>query len=300
LFSYTLIIIKIDLNLLFNCHVNNKLINKMISQPQSSINKTNNQVYPSMNHPSMNQIISDTFPHSNIIHSYSDNVNLYKIKSIDLIYGLQQQKILNWHMNRPADITRCKEISQNLYNTNKEMMGIIYLYYNKNHFEVLDGIHRLTALSLLKEENQNSDIHYLLEQYLIVNIRFNLTEFELTNVFANINNSVPVPGIYIEQYMNKIIIVNNIANDWQVKYKKHFSTSKSPIIGNTNINNFTDLLDKLYNHSSIPLNTKLYEINEKIKKNPPQKVSPLILKKCEETGCYLFLYKVDYIMDFII
>jgi hypothetical protein len=133
----------------------------MISQPQSSINKTNNQVYPSMNHPSMNQIISDTFPHSNIIHSYSDNVNLYKIKSIDLIYGLQQQKILNWHMNRPADITRCKEISQNLYNTNKEMMGIIYLYYNKNHFEVLDGIHRLTALSLLKEENQHSDIHYL-------------------------------------------------------------------------------------------------------------------------------------------
>jgi hypothetical protein len=42
----------------------------------------------------------------------------------------------------------------------------------------------------------------------------------------------------------------------------------------------------------------LENMNEYIKNNIPKKVSELIIKKCNETGCYLFLFKLEKLEEF--
>jgi len=100
-------------------------------------------------------------------------------------------------------------------------------------------------------------------------------------------------------------IIDTIANEWFVKYKKHFSSSANPISGNTNRNKFVDLLDKLYDkHKIDESNVDKFRIilddaNKDISINIPSKASIDIRVKCRETGCYLFLYKNDKLEEII-
>jgi hypothetical protein len=186
-------------------------------------------------------------------------------------------------------------------------------------FEVLDGIHRITALKMIKEENSkplelleqhnfdsSNDANWLYNQYVLVNIRFNATLGELIDAFKNLNKSQAVPELYIRDHAKeKRDIIDTIANEWFVKYKKHFSPSANPVTGNTNRNKFVDLLDKLYDKHKISetncdIFRKLLEnANAKISMNIPSKASIDIRVKCRETGCYLFLYKNDKLEEFI-
>jgi len=192
---------------------------------------------------------------------------------------------------------------------------MIYLSFNntKEIFEVLDGIHRITALKIIKEENSkpinlseyhefgsDNNANWLYDQYILVNIRFNASLGELIEVFQNLNKSQAVPEIYIRDFTKeKRDIIDTIANEWFVKYKKHFSSSANPIVGNTNRNKFVDLLDKLYNkHKIDESNIDKFRIildnaNKNIAINIPSKVSIDIRVKCKETGCYLFIHKND-------
>ena len=99
---------------------------------------------------------------------------------------------------------------------------------------------------------------------------------------------------------SKVQIINNIANEWCHKYKKHFSSSSKPNTGNTNRDKFVDLLDKLYNKHQCKDENKLRDIldnaNEDLSLNNP-KVSIDALYKCKETGCYLFLLKNDKLLE---
>ena len=89
------------------------------------------------------------------------------------------------------------------------------------------------------------------------------------------------------------------------KYKKHYSSSANPIIGNTNRNKFVDLLDKIYDKYKISeskvqlFRQVLEEANAKLSHNIPTKASIDTRVKCKETGCYLFLYKNDKLEEFI-
>ena len=269
-------------------------------------------------------IIQHHFPSAEVLHAFSENHLICKIRVKDLLVN----SVKNWEYNRPPDMSRCPDIARFIYNSRKPIDTMVFLTYTnmKDIFEVMDGIHRLTALTLLKEENSkpmdflcpgefgaNNDAEWLFEQYLIVNIRFNANKGDLFEVFENLNKSQTVPELYMRDCATeKRNIVDEIANEWQWRYKKHFVSSSKPIIGHTNRNKFTDLLYNLYDKYKInetcldesrskdKLRNKLEIINSKVSYKIPISASINARVKCKETGCYLFLYKNDKLLeDFI-
>jgi hypothetical protein len=262
-------------------------------------------------------IMKHYFDSSELILSYNENHAVYKITINDLLVD----SVKNWQYNRPPDMARCPDIARYIYNSRKPVDTMLYLSFNnlKETFEVLDGIHRITALKIIKEENSKpldlleqpefgsgNDANWLYNQYVLVNIRFNATVGELIEAFKNLNKSQIVPELYIrDQAKEKRDIIETIANEWFVKYKKHFSSSSNPIIGNTNRNKFVDLLDKIYEKHKIDesncekLRKLLNDANFKISTNIPTKASIDIRVKCKDSGCYLFLFKNDKLEEFI-
>jgi hypothetical protein len=236
--------------------------------------------------------------------SHSHAVYLIQIKY------LLNDSVENWIHNRDPDLARIPIIAEDIYNKKNPIETMFYLSFNKENekFDILDGIHRLTALKLIKEENltkfRGEDSNLLFNQYVLVNIRFNFTYGDLCNAFQNLNEARPVPELYMgkQEEENKGKIIKNIANEWCHKYKKHFSSSSKPNTGNTNRDKFVDLLDKLYDKYECKdenmLRNILDDANEDLSLNNP-KVSIDALYKCKETGCYLFLLKNDKILEHI-
>ena len=262
-------------------------------------------------------IMEHHFPSCELVLSYNDNHNIYKIMVKDLLV----ESVKNWEYNRPPDMARCPDIARYIYNSKKHIDTMLFLSFSnlKETFEVLDGIHRLTALKIIKEENlkplellcpgdfgSNNDANWLFNKYVIVNIRFNANLGELIEVFKNLNKSQAVPDLYIRDHTKeKREIIDTIANEWFVRYKKHFSSASNPIIGNTNRNKFVDLLDTLYDKYKIDesngnkLKLLLEDANNRMSNNIPSRASIDIRVKCKETGCYLFLFKNDKLENFI-
>lgn len=262
-------------------------------------------------------IMSHHFPSSELILQLNENHGIYKIMIKDLLVD----RVNNWEYNRPPDMARCPDIARYIYTSKKPVDTMLSLSYNnlKEDFNVLDGIHRLTALKIIKEENSKpldlldncefgsgNDANWLFNQYLLVNIRFNALEGELIEVFKNLNKSQVVPELYIRDHSReKRDTIDSIANEWYVKYKRHFSSSSNPITGNTNRNKFVELLDVLYEKHKIrdatsdKLRRKLDEANIRLMNSIPTKASIDVRVKCKETGCYLFLYKNDKLEEII-
>lgn len=262
-------------------------------------------------------VMKHHFESSELLYSYNENHGLYKIKIKDLLVDV----VTNWEYNRPPDIERCSDIARYIYNSRKPVDSMIYLSFNniKEIFEVFDGIHRITALKIIKEENSKplellcpgdfgsaNDADWLYEQYLLVNIRFNTSKGDLIGVFENLNKSQTVSELYIcDHSKEKKEIIENIIEEWYKRYKKHFSSSANPNIGNTNRTKFSNLLLHLYDKHKIrqsnveKLKTILENANLKISKNIPDKVSIDLRYKCRETGCYLFLLKHEVLEEFI-
>jgi len=120
-----------------------------------------------------------------------------------------------------------------------------------------------------------------------------------------LNKSNPVPDLYFrDEVKERKEVIENIVKIWQTKYKPHFSSSIKPNIPNINRDRFIDLLDKLYDKYDIKLETQyvledaLDNMNEYIKNHIPKKLSELIIKKCNESGCYLFLFKLEKLENF--
>jgi len=248
---------------------------------------------------------------------YNEKHGIYKIKIRELLVD----KVKNWENNRPPDMARCPDIARYIYHSRKPVDTMVSLSFNnkKDIFEVLDGIHRLTALNIIKMENSKpldlindgefgsgNNASWLFEQYLIVNIRFNATRADLIDAFENLNKSQAVPELYIrDDQREKRDIVNTIANEWCVKYKRHFSSTDNPNTGYTNRNKFVSLLDKIYDKynikdsSSDELRSILEDANMKIKNNIPNKATINQRVTCRETGCWLFLYKNELLEKII-
>ena len=124
--------------------------------------------------------------------------------------------------------------------------------------------------------------------------------------FKTLNKSQNVPELYIRDYVKeKREMIEKIANEWQVNYKKHFTSSANPITGHTNRNKFIDLLDKIYDKYKIRdskeniLKQHLDAANIKVSLDIPKKVSLDVRLKCKESGCYLFLLKNDKLEEII-
>jgi len=265
----------------------------------------------------INVLLSIIMPSSEIIHSYSERHMLIKIKINDLLNA----PITNWKYNRPPDQIRCADIAKYIYLSKKPLDTMLYLSFNNNtqSFDVVDGIHRYTSLKILKENNSkplnlidhcdygsNNDAVWLYQSYIILNIRFNAIESELIELFKNLNKSTPISDLYIRDFVKeKREIIENVANNWQVKYKSHFSSNNKPNKPNINRDRFIDLLQEIYLKYNINEDNKhlleqvLDRANWEISNNIPLKLSETILEKCKSTGCWLFIYPNDKLLKII-
>ena len=265
----------------------------------------------------INDILTHYFPNVKILHTFTQTHFLLSIPIRDLLVA----PMVNWEYNRPPDLHRCEDIARYIYNSKLNLDSMFYVSYNnlKRTFDILDGIHRFTSLKIISGENHkpmdpisgsnefgyNGNADWLYGQDIIVNIRFNTSTGDLIELFKTLNKSQVVPDLYIrDTSKEKKKVIETIANEWQIRYRQHFSSSANPNTGNTNRNQFVSLLDCLYDKFNITettinvLRQILEEGNKNVSKYIPSKFAKLkICEKCCESNCYLFIYKNDVLLD---
>lgn len=249
-------------------------------------------------------------PSFEIIHKYTENHIIGKFKISDLLQGASENKIINWKHNRPPDPVRCKELAEHIYNKKQEVDWMFYMVDENDILHIIDGIHRFHSLQIIKRENSkspdyltpnilgsNNTAYWLYEKYIFISLRKNMSNGETIDLFQSLNKSNPVPELYIAPNVNqqKRTLIESIVNEWMADCNPHFTSSKNPNIPNMNRDKFIEILDYVYekyqlnNTNNYLLSEKLYELNSKLKTNPPKKTSPNALEKCIKTGCFIFL-----------
>ena len=247
-------------------------------------------------------------PSFEIIHKYTENHIMGKCKISDLLQGASANKIINWKHNRPPDTIRCKELAEYIYNKKQEVDWLFYMIAENDILHIIDGIHRFHSLQIIQRENNKSpdyltsnvfgsnNADWLYEKYIFISLRLNMSNGETIDLFQSLNKSNPVPELYFDNSnQQKRTLIETIVNEWMSGFNTHFTSSKNPNIPNMNRDKFIEILDfvyekyKLNNSNNHLLTEKLYELNAKIKSNPPKKLSLNSIDKCNKTGCFIFL-----------
>ena len=244
-----------------------------------------------------------------VILSFLDEYNLNIVIQFSSIHFmvkttikcLLEMPIINWSYNRPPDIQRCIEIGEHYLYEKTWPQDPFYLNYNNEKdqvFEIYDGSHRLKALQGLNLDS------LILDKEILINVRFNTQDADIIKAFTNLNKSIPVPNLYIHDApREKKNLIEKIVNEWIVQYPSHFSSSVRPNVGNTNRDLFMNFIEQIYdktldqNESALKNSISCIHIWSKL--HLPKKLSVSVLKKCQESGCYLFLNKFDVLAQYI-
>lgn len=266
-------------------------------------------------------IMEHFFPTSSVTIIYSDIHKVYRISLYDMMMNMTNatKAIVNWEFNRPPDENRCIEIARHIYNHLDSPVDTLFClaYDNRlNAFQIIDGVHRLTALTHVFRENskQMSSEEAQVSEFggnysagkwfhsteLLVNIRFNTSNGVLNDVFRTLNKSIPVSELYMVDHANeKRECIKQIVKEWTTKYKRNFTSSPNPSCGNTNVSKFEELLLRLYDKHRIrftnpdKLKMILNTWNQYVAQNIPKHVSAAARTRCLETGCFLFMWKTE-------
>jgi hypothetical protein len=262
----------------------------------------------------ISSMLRASFPHHILAHAYSAQHQIIKMTIHDLIQG---NYITNWEYNRPPDRERCEDIAKYIVASKKPVDTMMYVCLNhkKQKYDMIDGIHRYTALSILFEQskhvdlitNEYGDLSQLMNSMILLNVRMNATEGEKTDLFLSLNKSNPVSELYLRNpEKEKQECIEEAVKDWHKKYKSHFSSTNKPNRPNINRDRFMDILSEVYDRLKMTQETmgKLGEtmrrVNQMISQNPPKQASAEMQKKCKETGCWLFLYSEDALMNLLV
>ena len=246
-----------------------------------------------------------------LVITHSDRHQTYKIKMKKFI----KLNMVRWQFNRPANMERVEEISESLFGKRQPVFFIFQCIYNQdeNLFEIIDGIHRYYALKKLNdmlEENETNSWFY--NSYLLVEIKYNCSKGEYIDWFETINKCTPVSEIYTSSQNEKKEVVEEVVNIYYSKYNSHFKGT-NPNIPNTSREKFTDVVLYICDNFHISSENKkcilkmLEDINKQIQQivisNNPKRFNPKIteksLKKCNDTGLYLFLAKPEKLLVLI-
>jgi hypothetical protein len=201
-----------------------------------------------------------------------------------------RKNVINWKYNRPPDLDKVSKISLSISNKNT-IEGIIYIAKLNNNFVCYDGNHRLEALKLCKNKDK---------KLVLVNIMYVNEESEIKKRFINLNQSNPVPELYMTNDDNnklKNIIETEVITLCGI-YSKYRSTSNNPNRPNFNRDNIINKLYLHYNNKQNDdltvnkLHNKLLDLNSMYAKGKHinfKNISQRILNKCAKHGCFLFL-----------
>jgi len=246
-----------------------------------------------------------------LVITHSNRHQTYKIK----MKKFMKLNMVRWQFNRPANMERVEEISESLFGKRQPVFFIFQCIYNQeeNLFEIIDGIHRYYALKKLNdmlEENETNSWFY--NSYLLVEIKYNCTKGEYIDWFETINKCTPVSEIYTSSQDEKKEVVEEVVNIYYSKYNSHFKGT-NPNIPNTSREKFTDVVLYICDNFHISSENKkcilkvLEDINKQVQQivisNNPKRFNPKIteksLKKCNDTGLYLFLAKPEKLLVLI-
>ena len=221
-----------------------------------------------------------------LFHEYSASHKLFKTTVSEFL----TMPIKNWRFNRPVDKARSKEIAQHIQS--KPIETLFYLAEIDGTYEVLDGIHRYTALKMLPVDYITDSIA---TSYVLLNIRINPTEGELVDFFKSFNKSIPVPDLYLQNPDQvKHDRITAVVNKWEITYPMHFSTARKFQRPNINRTVFTDILSDVYDKyddlSADELEERLHKYNDVAYNKWKDVENPkTAIKKCKESGLWLFM-----------
>ena len=248
----------------------------------------------------------------NIVAEYNEHHSLLTI-TIETLVNVM--KPANWKHNRPADESRWRPIAKSIFTKRTPFDTIIYVHYNSmpDTFEIIDGLHRFSAIKHIYTENSratrpldaaeyggNRDARWFYDSSILISVHSDRSFGELATIFENLNNSVPIPSIFIPDTApgQKKQNVCDAALSWQRKYPKHFSDGNRTKIPNINRDRFMDILAEVYDEKQ-----NLIELLEKtntqmkLQHCESQKHGIQTLSKCAESGCWLFLVKPEKLAD---
>lgn len=250
-------------------------------------------------------LLTRSFPHAVSVHAYSTTHQILKMP----IRTLLQAPMANWEHNRPADPTRCEDIAHYLAKSKKPVDTMMYAAWNNKRqtFDILDGIHRYTALQLLhRQASEFGDLGWLWDSVLLLNVRIHSTEGERIDLFQTLNKSNPIPELYVrDTRKDKRDCIEALTLQWTQQYKTHFQPTRKPNRPNANRDRFMELLSDTYDTLNLTEETKhkleeaLERTNHHISQNLPVRLAPTIQEKCEKTGCWLFVYRMEELGDLL-
>lgn len=242
-------------------------------------------------------------PNARLLLSYSATHSLFAIRVRDFL----QLPIKNWRYNRPVDKPRSREIAAYLTKTKQPMETVFYLVKTDKGYEVLDGIHRYTALKIIEEEPVDYITGLVVygDAEVLVNIRFDATDGETIDAFKSLNKSIPVPELYMrDPDQVKRDIVESVVKKWSMQYADHFSPSRKPVRPNMNRDTFIEVITEIYDKYNTDDNVTiddmerlLLECNRAAHQEFAEEEKPKsAIEKCKRTGFWLFMMSAEQIV----
>lgn len=139
----------------------------------------------------MNNNVSNEFMNNSSI-VFQDNNNTILLTNIK--YILDNFQIENWSKNRPEDTIRVEEIAKYYESNNiKIIPGTIHVWLHNEIHYIYDGLHRFLAAKLLNENSLRP-----INLNILLSINYSKFEDNIINDFININKSIPIPFIYVD------------------------------------------------------------------------------------------------------
>lgn len=193
-----------------------------------------------------------------------------------------------WSRNRDPDSTRVDEMI-NFYNNGGYIPPVLHLAeIQEEGLVCYDGNHRRELFNQLENTID-----------CIVDIMFNTTQSEVFKSFDNINKSVQLPAIYLDEHKDSTKEdILQLVKTYEQKYKNFLSTSSRCRAPNFNRDNFVDNIYNILNSFHNMINVKelsilLTELNYQYSIGnlcrPHYKYSPAVIKKCTDQQLWLFL-----------
>ena len=209
----------------------------------------------------------------------SQESNLHILSSDEMC----KLNIKNWRHNRPVEHGRIQSIVEYIKNTGK-IEGIIYLAKDDTNYFCYDGIHRLTALNHVMNDDRSYSVLVDIMPYDDVKIK---------KRFIGINSSVPVSELYTEETNCKehIETVQYVNEYYQKAYPTFFTHKQHYRLPNMNYTTFPNLINTLVSEhtNDILLFTRTYNLTKETLLlfletfHSYLKLQPKVNRKCKHT-----------------
>jgi hypothetical protein len=183
---------------------------------------------------------------NDIIHKDNNfEISLISMKKLNKKY----KSIKNWRYNRPVDVSRIKVIRDHLLINNYTLLpGIISAWETDNSLEIYDGFHRYSSainldIDLLIRITKTNDIKMVAED------------------FKNINQSISVPYLYLEENnITKRKVIESVVEKFCQNFPNNISPSRNCQPQNFNRDNFISILQNVDLDFFLPnIDVKIYQ-----------------------------------------